>query len=226
MNENIPSPQEVKGYLDRRFGQESMQINFIRKESRVEDLPDIHVPIHIGNLLFLLAKIQSSKRILEIGTLGGYSAAWLAKGLAANGSLISLEINPEYAKKAREHLEKIQEKRVEIRVGHAVELLSQMAADDEEPFDLIFIDADKENNVLYLDWSIRLSRPGTLILIDNLIPKGVKVGYPSHRQAKEIYAFNDYLACHPSLETVVIPMLVGDDGRLDGLALARVIQTL
>jgi predicted O-methyltransferase YrrM len=217
-----PSNQEIKDYLDRRFGQENALLHSIRLQSHEEHLPDIQVPIHVGRMLYLLAKIQQPKNILEIGTLGGYSTAWLAQALSPQGRLISLEINAEYAAKARRHLQNVKGKKIEIRVGHAVELLAYLDSAKEGHFDLIFIDADKENNVLYLDWSLRLSRAGTLILIDNLIPKGQKIGYPSHEEAKAIYAFNDYLAQHPLLEVAALPTLVGSQGRLDALALAYV----
>jgi predicted O-methyltransferase YrrM len=213
---------EVRDYLDRRFGQENTFLNQIRTKSHEEGLPDIHIPIHVGKLIYLLAKVQAPRKILEIGTLGGYSAAWLVQALPPDGRLISLEINPDHAANALKHLHAINESRVEIRLGHAVELLADLFSAKEGPFDLIFIDADKENNVLYLEWSLSLSRPGTLILIDNLIPKGEKVGYPSNPEAEAVYAFNDYLAQHPQLETAAIPTLVGSQGRLDGFAIARV----
>lgn len=219
---NEPPNREIKDYLDRRFGRESAALYFIRAHSHDEKLPEIQISIHMGKMLYLLAKIQNPRRILEIGTLGGYSAAWLVQALPPQGRLISLEINPEHAAQAYQHFQELKEDRVEIRVGHAVELLAQLATAHEEPFDLIFIDADKENNVLYLEWSLRLSRPGTLILIDNLIPKGSKVGYPSHEEAKAIYAFNDYLVQHSALEVAAFPTLVGPQGRLDALAIAYV----
>lgn len=218
----MPLGREIKDYLDRRFGQESSLLHSIRIQSQEEGLPEIQIPIHVGKILYLLAKIQAPRQILEIGTLGGYSTAWLAQALLPHGHLISLEINPDHAAKARRHLQELKEKHIDIRLGHAVELLAQIAAAKEGPFDLIFIDADKENNALYLDWSLRLSHPGTLILIDNLIPKGPKVGYPSHEEAKAVYAFNDYLAQHPLLDVAVLPTLVGSLGRLDALAIAYV----
>jgi predicted O-methyltransferase YrrM len=224
--DDMPSNQEVKNYLDRRFGHENALLHSIRMQSHHDQLPEIHIPIHVGRLLYLLAKIQHPRQILEIGTLGGYSTAWLAQALPQEGRLISLEINPYHAQKAQEHLKEFKDKRIEIRTGHAVELLAQLDAAREEAFDLIFIDADKENNALYLDWSLRLSRPGTLILIDNLIPKGKKVGYPSHDEAKAIYAFNDYLAQHPLLEVGAFPSIGGAQGRLDALAIAYVKETL
>jgi predicted O-methyltransferase YrrM len=227
LDSDMPSNQEVKNYLDRRFGYENHLLHFIRTQSHDDDqLPDIQIPIHVGRMLYLLAKVQQPRQILEIGTLGGYSTAWLAQALSREGRLISLEINLYHAQKAQEHLKEFKDKQIEIRTGHAVDLLAQLDAAQEGPFDFIFIDADKENNALYLDWSLRLSRPGTLIVIDNLIPKGKKIGYPSHDEAKAIYAFNDYLAQHPLLEVAAFPSIVGSQGRVDALAIAYVKDTL
>ncbi len=217
-----PPSQEIKLYLDRRFGQESTRLHLIRTQCEEEKFPPIYVPIYEGKFLYLLAKIQQARRILEIGTLGGYSTAWLAEALPPEGRLISLEINPHYAAQAREHLKVFPEKQIEIRVGHAVGALAEMKEKREEPFDFIFIDADKENNALYLDWALHLSHVGTLIVIDNLLPKGAKIGYPDHEEAKAVYAFNDYLARHPLLEVAAIPSLARADGRLDGIAIAFV----
>ncbi len=223
MNDIYHSPKEVKDYLDRRFGQEDALLHSIRECSQAKGLPPIQIPIHVGKLLHLLAKIQGAERILEIGTLGGYSTVWLARALPAHGRLLSLEMNPLHVKVSRDHVQQAGLSHcVEIRQGYAVDLLAQFAQESFLPFDLIFIDADKENNALYLDWALHVSRPGSLILIDNLIPKGDKVGYPSHEEAATVYAFNDYLAVHPLLETAILPTLVGENGRLDGLALVRV----
>jgi predicted O-methyltransferase YrrM len=222
MNENYPNPEELRKYLDRRFGQEDAVLHQIRQTSTSKDLPPIQIPIYLGKLLNFLAKTQQAKYILEIGTLGGYSTVWLARALPLSGHLISIEMNPLHCQIAKEHVNLAGLTHlVEIRQGYAVDLLSKMATEQLPSFDFVFIDADKENNVLYLDWAIHLSRPGSLILIDNLIPKGKNVGYASHKEATEIYAFNDYLAMHPKLETVLIPTLVRD-GRLDGLALTRI----
>ncbi|WP_068471261.1 O-methyltransferase [Candidatus Protochlamydia phocaeensis] len=224
MNESLPPTHEIKDYLDRRFGQEDEFLHAIRTHSLEKGLPEIQIPIYLGRFLYLMAKIQAAERILEIGVLGGYSTVCLARALPPQGKLLSLEINPFYAQIAQDHLVQAGLAHcVEIRLGHAVDQLAQLAAENLSAFDLIFIDADKENNALYLDWALHVSRPGSLILIDNLIPKGPKVGYPSHQEAEVIYAFNDYLARHPRLESVVIPTLVGPSGRLDGLAVVRVI---
>lgn len=144
--------QGVRDYLERRFGQENSMQHAIRMQTQAEGLPDIQIPIHVGRLLYLFTLIQAPDRILEIGTLGGYSAAWLVQGLKPDGKLVSLEVHADYAEKARRHFDLIGEKRAEIHVGHAVDLLAQLAAEHEKPFDLIFIDADKENYPLYLEW--------------------------------------------------------------------------
>jgi len=217
-----PPVEEVKNYLDCRFGDERSLLHSIRTQCKDEQLPEIQISVHVGKMMYLMAKMQKAKRILEIGTLGGYSTAWLAQALPHEGRLISLEINEEYAEKAKKHLKEVRGPNIEIRVGHAVELLAKIAESGEGPFDLIFIDADKENYALYLDWSLRLSREGTVILIDNLIPKGPIVGYPCHDEAKHVYAFNDYLAQHPMLEVAVFPTLTRKQGRLDAMAVAYV----
>lgn len=223
MNEILSDSEEIKNYFDRRFGKEDPLLHTVRTQSEQKGLPPIQVSIHLGRLLFMIAKIQGARRILEIGILGGYSTICLARALPPDGYLLAFESNPRHVEIAKEHIHQASlSETVEIRQGLAIDLLAELAAGSPPPFDLIFIDADKEGNVLYLEWAIHLSRQGTLILIDNMIPKGDKVGYPSHHEAEEVYAFNDYLACHPSLESAIFPTLIGEKGRLDGVALLRV----
>jgi predicted O-methyltransferase YrrM len=224
MNESDSNPtnSDVKNYLDRRFSVEPSTLHHMRVEAINRGLPDIHIPMHTGKFLYLLTKIMHPAKILEIGTLGGYSTGWLAEGLPEKGWLLSLEVNAQYAEETKKQLKQHSHKNIEIRVGHAVDVLAQIDKNQEGPFDLIFIDADKENNVLYFDWAVHLSRPGSLILIDNIIPKGPKVGYPSHNEAQLVYEFNDYIAQHSMVEIAVIPSITGSQARLDGLALVRV----
>lgn len=205
--------------MNRRFGQESQKLHAIRTECLRHQLPQIHIPVYLGRLLYLFAKIQQAKRILEIGALGGYSTAWLSSALPSDGHLISLEIDPYHAELARQNVDE----KVTVLSGHAVNLLAMLYQQKEPPFDLIFIDADKENYPLYLDWSIQLSRPGTLILIDNLIPKGNTIGYPGNEEAKSVYLFNDYLAQHPSLEVAAFPT-IGREEKCDAFAMAYVVS--
>lgn len=136
-------------------------------------LPQINVAPNQGKLLMLLSKMSGASRVLEIGTLGGYSTIWLARSLPSDGTLISLELDPHHAKVARENLKGAGvETLVEIRVGPANESLREMIDDGIDPFDFIFIDADKEGYPEYLDLSLRLSRVGTVIVADNVIRDG------------------------------------------------------
>jgi predicted O-methyltransferase YrrM len=136
-------------------------------------LPQINVAPNQGKLLMLLSKMSGASRVLEIGTLGGYSTIWLARSLPSNGTLISLELDSHHANVARENLKGAGiETLVEIRVGPANESLRQMIDEAIEPFDFIFIDADKEGYPEYLDLSLRLSRVGTVIVADNVIRDG------------------------------------------------------
>ncbi|HEY5438772.1 MAG TPA: O-methyltransferase [Acidimicrobiales bacterium] len=136
-------------------------------------LPQINVAPNQGKLLMLLSRMSGASRVLEIGTLGGYSTIWLARSLPGNGTLVSLELDPHHAKVARENLTRAGvEMVVEIRVGPATDSLRQMIDDGSEPFDFIFIDADKEGYPEYLDLSLRLSRIGTVIVADNVIRDG------------------------------------------------------
>ena len=154
----------------------------IRKDASLESalaanaaagLPSIDVSPTQGKFLHLLARMQGAKRILEIGTLGGYSTIWLARALPPLGTLISLEFSPKHAAVAKENIAQAGlASIVEIRIGPAADSLAQLQAENAEPFDLIFIDADKPNNPTYLEWALKLSRKGTLIVVDNVIRDG------------------------------------------------------
>jgi predicted O-methyltransferase YrrM len=171
-------------------------------------------------LLRLLAEIAGAGRILEIGTLGGYSTIHLARALPEDGSLVSLEVDERYAEVARENIwgAGIGE-RVEVRVGDARNLLARMVEQGEGPFDLVFIDADKESYPEYLEWALRLSQPGSLILGDNAI-RGGSVLDPKDESARAIREFNEALAKNPRLSAIILPLI---RERVDGLAIARVI---
>lgn len=184
-------------------------------------LPPIHVTPNEGKLLYLLAKLSRPKRILEIGLLGGYSAYWLARALPPNGRLVTLEISAHHATVARQTLETAGLlPLVEIRVGAARESLEKMVQSGEPPFDLVFIDADKEGYPVYLDYALHLTHPGSLILADNVIRDG-KVVNPDDPDpaACAVREFNAKLAGNPKLETILIPLM---RGKIDGLAIARV----
>jgi predicted O-methyltransferase YrrM len=209
----------IDDYIENLFAPQDAALEAAVRESRRAGLPEIHVSPNEGKLLQLFAELAGARRILEIGTLGGYSAINLARGMAEDGLLISLEIDEHHAEVARQNIERAGlGERVEIRVGDARKLLAELAADDEGPFDLTFIDADKEGYPEYLEWALELSRPGSLILGDNTIWGGTIID-PQDNSTRAIREFNERIAKDPRLSAIVLPLL---RERVDGLAIARV----
>ena len=150
--------------------------NATLKANAAGGLPGIDVSAAQGKFLSLLVRITGARRILEIGTLGGYSSIWMARALPANGSLITLEFLPRHAEVATANLARAGlSSKTEVRVGRAVDTLPKLAEEGQGPFDLIFIDADKPSNPAYLDWAIRLGRPGTVIVLDNVVRDGAVI---------------------------------------------------
>jgi predicted O-methyltransferase YrrM len=185
-------------------------------------LPPIDVAPNQGKLLHLIARIQGARRILEIGTLGGYSTIWLARALPADGRLITLELDPRHAAVAANNIGRAGlTQLVDIRIGPALESLEKLAGEGLGPFDLIFLDADKPNNPHYLDWAIKLSRPGTVIIGDNVIRDGaiVEENHPDPRVVGT-RSFLDKLGSDPRLDATAI-QTVGSKGY-DGFAIAVV----
>jgi len=192
--------------------------------SRAAELPLINVSPTQGKLLHLLARIQRARRILELGTLGGYSTIWLARALPADGRLITLEANPKHAEVARENIVRSGlANLVEVRLGSALDSLKQMVASGCAPFDFIFLDADKSGYPDYLTWTLKLSRPGTMIIADNVV-RNAKVLDPSSDDpdVQGIRRFNELLAAERRLSATTI-QTVGRKGY-DGFALAMVVE--
>jgi predicted O-methyltransferase YrrM len=181
-------------------------------------LPPHEVTPLQGRLLELLARLAGARSILELGTLGGYSTIWLARGLAAGGRLVTLEASPEYARVAQANLERAGLAGVvDLRVGPAIETLPEL----EGPFDVIFIDADKRSNPEYLDEALRLSRPGTLIVADNVVRAGaVADAGADDPSVTGVRRFLELVGAHPRLDATAI-QTVGAKGW-DGFALALV----
>lgn len=211
---------DIDSYVEELFAPTDEALERTLRRSEEAGLPEIQVSPNQGKLLRLLAEISGTRRILEIGTLGGYSAIHFARGMPDNGTLISLEIDERHAEVARENVEGADlSNKVEVLVGDARELLSAMVESGTAPFDLIFIDADKEGYPEYLEWSLKLSRPGSLILADNTI-RGGSVLEPNDDSTRAIREFNERLANHPRLSAIVLPLI---RERIDGLAIARVL---
>ena len=192
--------------------------------SATAGLPEIAVSPNHGKLLHLLAKIQGARKILEIGTLGGYSTIWLARALAPGGHLITLENDPRHADVARANLGNAGLGRiVQVRVGAALDTLPQLVAESRGPFDFVFIDADKVNTPAYFTWALTLSRPGSLIVVDNVVRDGAVADASSTDQAVQgMRQFFELVRSEPRVEATAI-QTVGIKGY-DGLALLRVID--
>jgi predicted O-methyltransferase YrrM len=220
MNEEVFTA--VERYIDHLFAPAEPALEAALEASLAAGLPQIHVSASQGKFLYLLAKLCRARHILEIGTLAGYSTIWLARALPPDGWLISLESDADHARVARANVARAGlAERVRIIVGPALRTLAEMAADHDLPFDMVFIDADKTSYPDYLDWAIRLARPGSLILADNVIREGgVLDPDNSDEMASAARAFNAKLAADARLEAVVLQQ-VGSKGH-DGLALAVV----
>ena len=180
-------------------------------------LPAIDVSPAQGKFLHLLARIIGARRILEVGTLGGYSAIWLARALGPGGKLVSLEFSPHHAAVARENLRRAgYAELAEVRVGAALETLPLLAAEGGDPFDLVFIDADKPNNPHYLDWALKLTRAGSVIVVDNVVRAGALVD-GSDESAAGARALFAAMAAEPRLDATAV-QTVGAKGW-DGFAI-------
>jgi predicted O-methyltransferase YrrM len=212
---------QVDQYIEDLFVPRDPALEQGLADAAAAGLPEIAVSPNEGKLLHLLARLVRPARILEIGTLGGYSTTWLARALRSSGRLVSLELDPHHAEVARRNLARAGlADRVEIRVGPATETLRSMIAASEAPFDVVFVDADKETYPQYLELSLRLSRPGTLVLADNVVRNG-GVLEPDSRDVRVqgARAFNAALAANPRLESIIVPIF---RDQLDGLSISIV----
>jgi predicted O-methyltransferase YrrM len=193
------------------------------RDSEAAELPHINVAPNQGKLLWMLAKIQGAKNILEIGTLGGYSTIWLARALPSDGKLITLELDPKHAAVARANFARAKLSHViELRLGNAAESLAQLAAEKHGPFDLIFIDADKPSNPEYFAWALKLSRKGSIIIVDNVVRDGEVINVDStNASVQGVRRFNELLAAEKRVSATAI-QTVGSKGY-DGFAFALVV---
>jgi len=185
-------------------------------------LPAINVAPNQGKFLALLAQIQGSQRILEIGTLAGYSTIWLARALPQSGRLVTLELDPKHAEVARANIERAGLlAQVEIRVGKALASLATLVSEGVPPFDFVFIDADKASIPDYFQWSLKLTRPGSVIVVDNVIRKGAVLdAASSDANVQGVRRFNEIVSKTPGVSATTV-QTVGSKGY-DGFALIRV----
>jgi predicted O-methyltransferase YrrM len=185
-------------------------------------LPSIQVAPNQGKFLSLLATIQGARHILELGTLGGYSTIWLARALPADGRLISLEAEPKHAEVARANIARAGlADKVEVRLGLALESLPRLASEGRPPFDFVFIDADKVNILEYFEWALRLTRPGSVIIVDNVVRRGQVIDPDtSDANVRGVRRFNEKLAGLTQVSATTL-QTVGSKGY-DGFTLAIV----
>jgi predicted O-methyltransferase YrrM len=213
---------DVDNYLVENLIPADPALDKALKSNQAAGLPTIDVAPNQGKLLHLLARIQGARRILEIGTLGGYSTIWLARALPSDGNLVTLEVEAKHAEVARANIERAGlSSLVQLRLGPALESLLQLQKEGAKPFDLIFIDADKQNIPAYLEWSLRLSRPGTVIITDNVIRDGAIINAedPDPR-VQGVRRLFEMMSADPRLDATAL-QTVGTKGY-DGFTLAIV----
>jgi len=190
-------------------------------DSAAAGLPAINVAPNQGKLLQLLAELQGARSILEIGTLGGYSTIWLARALPPGGRLVTLEYDPKHAEVARANIARAGfAGQVEVRVGRAIDSLPLIEAEGLGPFDFVFIDADKPSNPDYFAWALKLTRPGALIIVDNVVRGGGVVDPAGDANVQGVRRMFEMIAAEPRVSATAI-QTVGSKGW-DGLALIRV----
>ena len=210
--------QSVDGFFTGQLLAPDPVLDAALEANAVAGLPEIDVSPAQGKLLHLLARSVGARRILEIGTLGGYSTIWLARALPADGQVVTCEINPDHAEVARANLARAGlDGVVEVRVGRALDTLPTL----EGPFDLTFIDADKQSNAEYFRQALRLSRPGTMIVVDNVVRGGrVADAYNRDPDVRGTRAVAELIAQEPRVDATVV-QTVGSKGY-DGFLLALV----
>lgn len=215
---------EVDQYISSQLIPSDPVLDAVLEANQKAGLPSIDVAPNQGKLLHLLAQMKGARSILEIGTLGAYSTIWLARALPQDGHLITLESNPKHAEVAQSNLERAGlSDKVEIRLGNALDSLEQLGTEERDPFDLIFIDADKQNNPEYLKWALKLSQKGSLIIGDNVVRGGAVTDQSStDPNIIGVRQFYELIAAEPRLNATAI-QTVGSKGY-DGLCVALVIK--
>jgi predicted O-methyltransferase YrrM len=212
----------VDGYIESLLVPDDPVLDAALAANAAAGLPAHDVSATQGKLLFLLGRLTRARRVLEVGTLGGYSTIWLARALPDDGRLVTLEIDPAYADVANHNLARAGvAARVEVQVGTAIDSLARLLEEQVDPFDLVFIDADKPSNPDYLHAALDLSRSGTLIIGDNVVRNGALIDSDSDDpRVHGVRGFHEVLAADPRVEATTI-QTVGSKGY-DGFSIALV----
>jgi predicted O-methyltransferase YrrM len=209
-------------YVEDLFISFDEDLDFAIKNSKKNNLPPIQINPVMGKFLYMQAKLKSEKTILEIGTLGAYSTIWLAKALPNDGKLVTIDHNESYATVAQENIDhaKLTDK-VDVKIGEALEVLPQLNG----TFDLFFIDAHKEEYIQYVEHAIRLSKPGSVIICDNVLRNGWVVKETFEKEYyKKLHEFNIWLGKNDKLESTILPMVLPlkDRDYVDGMSISVV----
>jgi len=213
--------ESVDDYVSGLFGDEDEALRKTVKSIKDENIPQISVSANQGKFLQVLARLCNAKKIVEIGTLAGYSTIWMARALPKSGKLISLELDPHHAEVAKRNISAAGlSDIVDIRLGKAMDSLQQLIKEDAGPFDMIFIDADKPPYKEYFELSLKLARPGTLIIADNVIRDGKVLLDKTDEMAEGAKRFNAALAGNNAVTATII-QTVGTKEH-DGMAIAVV----
>jgi predicted O-methyltransferase YrrM len=210
---------KVEAFIEEHVVRQDRDLARALRNSAAASLPPIQVGAAQGKLIGLLARLVRAQTILEIGTLGGYSTLWLAKSLPAEGRLVSIELDPRHAAVARENVAQagLSEK-VQILQGEALSVLPLLASKNPRAFDLVFVDADKPNNPQYYDWALKLTRPGSLIVVDNVVREGTVVADPRDAAAEGVRRTLELMGTDEQVMATVL-QTVGSKGH-DGFAVA------
>jgi predicted O-methyltransferase YrrM len=214
----------VDAYIAGLFVGDDTALDEALAESREAGLPPINVAPNQGKLLHLLVRAIGARTVLEIGTLAGYSTIWLGRALPEDGRIVTLEIEPRHAEVARRNLERAGlEQLVSVRIGRAIDTLAELADEGAGPFDFVFIDADKQSNSEYFEWALRLTRPGSMIVVDNVVRDGAVVDKDNEDPAiLGTRRLNERMASEPRVSVTEV-QTVGTKGH-DGFALALVLS--
>jgi predicted O-methyltransferase YrrM len=216
-----PTWSSVEEYFESRLLPADPVLEAALEASVAAGLPSIQVSASQGKLLHLLAQAHGSRRILEVGTLGGYSTLWLARALPSDGHLVTLELEPRHAEVARRNFTRAGvAERIELHVGPALATLTRLRTEHVAPFDFVFIDADKPNNLGYVQAALEMSRAGTLIVVDNVVRDGAVIAKRRDAAGEGVRRMTDWIGRESRLSATVI-QTVGDKGY-DGFLLARV----
>ena len=222
MSDENPLFAQVDAYIDELFIGNDPVLQAVERSLVEAELPQISVSPSQGKFLNLLARLMGAKRILELGTLAGYSTIWLARALPPDGHLVTIEYDPKHAEVARNNIALAGfQDRVEVRGGRALDVLPELQAEGAAPFDFFFIDADKQPYTEYFEWALRLARPGSLIIADNVVRDGKVLDADSNDElVRGVRRFNSALAANRDVSAVIL-QLVGVKHH-DGMAFAIV----